>query len=484
MLKIRSLILLILLSIFFIGCETTCDEGFEGDDCKINIDDCKDNPCKNESECIDKTANYICICKDGYEGKDCEIDIDDCKDAPCLNDGICTDKVASFSCECKDGYSGDNCELWSNQWGITYEEYQSGSFIVDMTIDDNKNLYLVDFIPHKEGSSSFFKKINNQNEELWSKALGDSFQSKILSYNEFIYVVSLKEIYNEETRVNNDYIYLTKYSLDGEIIWTKRFTSESLEMQSYTPQFAIDSKGNIYIISYESYPKKIVLVKFNDEGELLFTKDMNLELFTEIKSLKFDKFDNILLLGDVSNNGFLTKLDNKGNELWNKSLNNKGYSLTIGFNNNYYITGVKNYKMSASYTITGDAFISKFNQDGEEKWSKYLSEEEDDSKFSEGMGIVRDSENYIYTIALTDIIEKRDEDIKSNLLISKYHPSGTLQWKKSYKDINIYDISPVLLDSDKKIYIGGSSVRAEKVGDLDAFIMKIDTSMFKKEDDF
>ena len=82
----------------------------------------------------------------------------------------------------------------------------------------------------------------------------------------------------------------------------------------------------------------------------------------------------------------------------------------------YYITGVKN----------KNALITKFNQDGEEEWTQYL-EEEDDTKFSKGVGISKDDENYIYVTTLTDIITKKDEDIKSNLLISKYHPSGTLQ---------------------------------------------------------
>lgn len=45
-----------------------CPEGFEGDQCEINIDDCEDNDCENNSTCVDGINNYTCMCSPEYTG--------------------------------------------------------------------------------------------------------------------------------------------------------------------------------------------------------------------------------------------------------------------------------------------------------------------------------------------------------------------------------------------------------------------------------
>jgi alpha-tubulin suppressor-like RCC1 family protein len=51
-----------------------------------------------------------CTCEDGWEGPDCREDIDECVTAtPCLNGGQCTDIDGSFSCACATGYGGEIC---------------------------------------------------------------------------------------------------------------------------------------------------------------------------------------------------------------------------------------------------------------------------------------------------------------------------------------------------------------------------------------
>lgn len=49
----------------------TCKEGFTGDLCDININDCLSNPCIH-GKCVDGIASYRCDCNKGYFGKQCE----------------------------------------------------------------------------------------------------------------------------------------------------------------------------------------------------------------------------------------------------------------------------------------------------------------------------------------------------------------------------------------------------------------------------
>uniref|UniRef100_A0A673H241 Slit homolog 2 protein-like n=1 Tax=Sinocyclocheilus rhinocerous TaxID=307959 RepID=A0A673H241_9TELE len=45
-----------------------CPDGFEGDECELNIDDCEDNDCENNSTCVDGINNYTCLCSPEYTG--------------------------------------------------------------------------------------------------------------------------------------------------------------------------------------------------------------------------------------------------------------------------------------------------------------------------------------------------------------------------------------------------------------------------------
>jgi hypothetical protein len=46
----------------------TCADGFEGENCEVNIDDCEDNDCENNSTCVDGINNYTCLCPPEYTG--------------------------------------------------------------------------------------------------------------------------------------------------------------------------------------------------------------------------------------------------------------------------------------------------------------------------------------------------------------------------------------------------------------------------------
>ena len=46
-----------------------CADGFEGEHCEINVDDCEDNDCENNSTCVDGINNYTCLCPPEYTGR-------------------------------------------------------------------------------------------------------------------------------------------------------------------------------------------------------------------------------------------------------------------------------------------------------------------------------------------------------------------------------------------------------------------------------
>ena len=88
-----------------------CQDGFEGGDCEVNIDECELGNCQNGSECEDLVFDYFCHCLPGWTGKDCDVDIDNCDFEPCENGSVCEDLEDDYFCHCGDGYEGKNCQI-------------------------------------------------------------------------------------------------------------------------------------------------------------------------------------------------------------------------------------------------------------------------------------------------------------------------------------------------------------------------------------
>ena len=90
-----------------------CIDGFTGDMCEINIDECVGETCSGAGDCVDETGFFSCDCHPGYTGELCEVDIDECElmDEPCHSNGDCVDGINTFNCTCFAGYTGELCDV-------------------------------------------------------------------------------------------------------------------------------------------------------------------------------------------------------------------------------------------------------------------------------------------------------------------------------------------------------------------------------------
>ncbi|XP_025274936.3 protein eyes shut homolog [Canis lupus dingo] len=88
-----------------------CREGFQGEHCAINVNECFSLPCQNDGDCEDGFNNFRCICRPGFSGPLCELETNDCSSGPCKNNGTCVGLTSRFMCNCETVYPGSLCEL-------------------------------------------------------------------------------------------------------------------------------------------------------------------------------------------------------------------------------------------------------------------------------------------------------------------------------------------------------------------------------------
>ena len=92
------------------GFRCDCVVGFTGQLCETDVDDCSGVTCMNGGTCVDLVNDFRCDCVVGFTGQLCETDVDDCSGITCMNEGTCVDLVNDFRCDCVVGFTGQLCE--------------------------------------------------------------------------------------------------------------------------------------------------------------------------------------------------------------------------------------------------------------------------------------------------------------------------------------------------------------------------------------
>ncbi|CAB3400271.1 unnamed protein product [Caenorhabditis bovis] len=88
-----------------------CADGFTGENCEVNINECKYIDCGNHGYCTDGIDGATCNCNEGYSGSFCEILTDPCEGIICHNGGKCEKHNENVACKCEDNWMGEFCNV-------------------------------------------------------------------------------------------------------------------------------------------------------------------------------------------------------------------------------------------------------------------------------------------------------------------------------------------------------------------------------------
>ncbi len=294
-------------------------------------------------------------------------------------------------------------------------------------------------------------------------------------------------------------IFLTKFDSSGNAQWTKQFgTTEDDNVYSV----AVDSAYNIYITGYTygSFDENtnagnadILLIKFNSNGDKLWTKQFGIKNNDYGYSIAIDSNNNIYITGQTYGNldgntstgqedVFLMKFDTNGNKIWTKQFGSSNIdsskSLAIDSNNNIYISGYTlgnlDGNTSAGYK---DIFLIKIDSNGNKFWTKQFGTSASD----EGYAIKIDSNDNIYITGNTSGALDNNTIIGLyDIFLTKFNSSGDKIWTKQFGTINSNYGKSLIIDSSDNIYISGYTngtfVENINAGSYDLFLTKMSSS--------
>jgi PKD repeat protein len=285
--------------------------------------------------------------------------------------------------------------------------------------------------------------------------------------------------------------FLVKYTSAGEYL-----KAQAWGEAGDGNDVVLDSFGNIYIdgsygvISFDMFVRKL-----NADFEFLWegTWYGGLSFNHDKPGIALDSFDNAYVTGDFEGNHtdfdpgpgetiipswgirsdvFLSKFNTSGEFQWAKTWGRDsidlGNHIAVDMADNIYVTGwfqgevdfdpAENINLFfESDTLSPDAFLSKFDPNGNLLWATAFGA----SGYDYGIRLSTDPEGHIYVAGLySDVVdfdpgpgtEERGTEGISAYFLSRFNSSGGFQWVRSING----SIERILADNREGIYITGN----------------------------
>ena len=202
--------------------------------------------------------------------------------------------------------------------------------------------------------------------------------------------------------------FLTKYDASGKQLWVKQFGTSNSE---YALGISLDSNNNIYVTGWTlgSLPDNnnlgrydAYIAKYDANGNQVWVRQFGTSDFDSAVRSQIDSSGNVYVTGYTNGfvlNGeikgedaFIVKYDAEGNQLWiqqfGSSETDNAQEISIDSNGNIYVTGYTDGSLLGNSNFGGrDAYITKYDADGNQLWIRQFGTSDSD----ESIGIKFDS---------------------------------------------------------------------------------------------
>ena len=286
--------------------------------------------------------------------------------------------------------------------------------------------------------------------------------------------------FNNGIKLNNSGLadtFIAKYNSSGICQWAESFKGSDSD---YAAGITVDKSGNIYVAGHFSS----TTLTFNNGKYLKINGDKDAYI------AKFDSSGTCLWANRIT--GSVDHIEHGGvndniiygiiaDDLGNIYVAGQYLSLVLYFNNNISI------KNSNSNGMTADAFISKYNSNGDCQWAEKIAGTDHDIATS----IALDSTGNLYVVGTFGseklILNNGKELINSgsgDTYIAKYNSSGICQWAEKISGSN--DLVGIAVNVHDNFYVAGyfrasllsfnNGISLTNMSNFDGFVAKYNST--------
>lgn len=233
----------------------------------------------------------------------------------------------------------DNSESWSRI-------IESGRRLYSPSIEliDNYTYIIGNIGEYYTEFDIYLAKYNSSGAKLWEQTWGGSEFNHIINHlvdsENNLYIVGIT---NTFFLPHSGDVFLVKYNTTGNLLWATTIELPRCHDLDDTLSINADLNNSIYIscVIPNSINEKILIIKINPFGEVLWTHEIELSGWISKLITTIDSIGNIYIYGQQMEYLFLLKLNSSGSMLWYYELGEReyGYHLKLDFDENIIITG-------------------------------------------------------------------------------------------------------------------------------------------------
>ncbi|NEP21093.1 MAG: PEP-CTERM sorting domain-containing protein [Moorea sp. SIO3I6] len=387
---------------------------------------------------------------------------------------------------------------------------QLGSASVDIAFnvgtDSVGNVYVTGWTQGDLGQSNagsqdaYVAKYNSQGQQQWVKQLGTSGEDRSFDIsfdsNDNVYIAGTTTGNLGGSVVGGDDAYFIKLDSNGNTLLSQQYGTSQFDTA-----FAIDvdNNGNIYTGGYTTgdlggvnagsdQPIPLFddpyVAKFDSNGNQLWAKQFGTVEFDELYGVAADNNGNVFATGFTTGklgeehaglyDGWLTKFDSNGEQLWIEQFGTSNYDfawdLALDSSGNVYSTGFTLGSLGGPNAGYYDAFLVKYDTDGNQLWTQQIGTSGSDSAFA----IDIDSDGFIYISGITDGDLGGTNAGLNDVFIAKFDSDGNLLMTEQFgtpeDDFALFGIDA---QQAAQVYLAGftdGSLGGANAGSFDAWV--------------
>ena len=351
------------------------------------------------------------------------------------------------------------------------------------------------------GADAFITKFNPNGTKQWTKLLGtgseDVARAMTTGTDGSIYVSGSTEgSLDEQTNSSGSGAFITKFNPDGAKQWTQQLLGGSSYDKAAAMTTGVD--GSIYVSGSafgslegqaHSGGSDVFITKLNPNGTKQWTKLLGSSGHDFAEAVTTGTDGSIYVSGYTTGSldgqtisgwvdAFITKFNPEGAKQWTQLLGSsesgEARAMTTGTDGSIYVSGVTGGSLDGQTNSgAGDAFITKFNPNGNKQWTKLLGT----SAYDYGLGMTIGVDGSIYVSGITGgSLQDQANSGEYDAFIAKFNSDGTKQWTNLLGTSGWDMAEAVTTGTDGSIYVSGyvsGSLDGQiNAGRADAFIVK------------
>lgn len=287
-------------------------------------------------------------------------------------------------------------------------------------------------------------------------------------------------------------IFVMKYDTNGNQLWLKQIGTMGGDGAC---DIAADELGNVFICGYiatsisPAGPENILLIKYDKNSNYQWFRQLGTAKEDKAYGIATDQRGGIFICGITKSDlvtgqykgdadAFLAKYDTNGTELWRRQLGTADYEnmnrIATDQSGNVFVCGSTEGALgSGPQRGKGDAFIAKYDTNGNRLWLRQFGSAEYDIAYS----IATDNQGHVYISGYTKgVLEAGRQQDKGDAFLAKYDTNGARLWLRQFGSAEVDYGRAIAIAPQGHIFVSGYTMGAlqsgQRQGDSDVFLAK------------